>query len=79
MEARAIYVAYDELVRMNLGRIPLIAIAKKEERIYRRGSKTPLDINRDSQLCYFIQQIRDEAHRFALRYHHKLREKNIGV
>jgi len=43
------------------------------------GSKASLDINRDSQLLYFIQQIRDEAHRFALKYHHKLRKKKVGI
>jgi len=68
-------VAYDELVRLNLRRIPIISIAKKKERIYTRSSKTPLDINRDGELLHFIQRIRDEAHRFALKYHHNLRSK----
>ena len=68
-------VAYDELVRLNLRRIPIIAIAKKKERIYTRSSKIPLDINRDGELLHFIQRIRDEAHRFALKYHHNLRSK----
>jgi len=72
-------VAYDELVRLNLRHVPVASIAKREEKIYTRGAKTPLDINRDSQILYFIQQIRDEAHRFALKYHRKLREKKTGV
>ncbi|MFH1854428.1 MAG: excinuclease ABC subunit UvrC [Candidatus Omnitrophota bacterium] len=67
-------VAYEELMRLNLRRIPVIAIAKEHEKIYTRGSKIPLDINRDSEILHFIQQIRDEAHRFALKYHHKLRK-----
>lgn len=74
-----LWAAYDELVRLNLRRIPLASIAKREERIYMLGSKASLDINRDSQLLYFIQQIRDEAHRFALKYHHKLRKKKAGI
>jgi len=72
-------VAYDELLRLNLRHIPVVAIAKQEEKIYTRGSKKALDINKDSQLLFFIQQIRDEAHRFALKYHHKLRKKKAGV
>ncbi|NQV04708.1 MAG: excinuclease ABC subunit UvrC [Candidatus Omnitrophica bacterium] len=74
-----LWAAYDELVRLNLRRIPLASIAKREEKIYMLGSKASLDINRDSQLLYFIQQIRDEAHRFALKYHHKLRKKKAGI
>ncbi|MBU1853844.1 MAG: excinuclease ABC subunit UvrC [Candidatus Omnitrophica bacterium] len=72
-------VAYDELVRLNLQRIPVISIAKQKEQIYTRGTKKPVDINRDSQILHFIQQIRDEAHRFALKYHHKLRDKKTGL
>jgi excinuclease ABC subunit C len=71
--------AYQELIKLNLRRIPIIAIAKKEEKIYILGSKKPLDINKDSQIQYFIQRVRDEAHRFAVKYHHKLREKKYGL
>lgn len=70
-------VAYDELVRLNLRRIPIISIAKEKERIYTRSSRMPLDINKDGELLHFIQRIRDEAHRFALKYHHKLRQKKL--
>jgi len=71
--------AYKELLRLNLRHVPIVSIAKEHERIYTLSSKTPLDINSDSQLLYFIQQIRDEAHRFALKYHHKLRKKKTGI
>ncbi|MBU4312920.1 MAG: excinuclease ABC subunit UvrC [Candidatus Omnitrophica bacterium] len=69
--------AYKELLRLNLRHVPIVSIAKEHERIYTLSSRTPLDINRDSRLLYFIQQIRDEAHRFALKYHHKLRDKRV--
>ena len=69
--------AYNELVRLNLRHISVISIAKKKERIYTLASSVPLDINKDSQLLYFIQEMRDEAHRFALKYHHKLRSKKL--
>ncbi len=65
--------AYEELMKLNLTRIPVIAIAKQKEEIWTRASKKPIDINRDSEILHFIQHIRDEAHRFALKYHHKLR------
>ncbi len=66
-------VAFDELMRLNLRHIPMISIAKEHEKIYTLSSKKALDINRDSEILHFIQQIRDEAHRFALKYHHRLR------
>ena len=69
--------AYRELMKLNLRHVPIISIAKKEEKIYTLGAKRPLDVNRDSQIVHFIQQIRDEAHRFALKYHHKLRAKGV--
>jgi len=69
--------AYEELLKLSLGRIPVIGIAKQEERIYTLGSQEPLDINRDSEILHFIQSVRDEAHRFALKYHHTLRRKGI--
>ena len=65
--------AYEELLKLSLDYIPAIGIAKQEEKIYTLGSQEPLDINRDSEILHFIQSIRDEAHRFALKYHHALR------
>ena len=69
--------AYEELLKLNVSHVPVIGIAKEEEKIYTLGSSEPLDINRDSEILHFIQNIRDEAHRFALKYHHALRRKNI--
>ncbi|MBU1007330.1 MAG: excinuclease ABC subunit C, partial [Candidatus Omnitrophica bacterium] len=72
-----LWAAYDELVKLNLRNVPVISIAKKEEKVFMLGSKASLGINKDSQLMYFVQQIRDEAHRFALKYHHELRERKL--
>lgn len=74
-----LHAAYKELMRLNARRIPVISIAKEHEKIYTLGAKEPLDINRDSEIMHFVQQMRDEAHRFALKYHHKLRNKKIGL
>jgi len=59
--------------------VPVVALAKKEERIYfARDEKTGvLDLARDSPALQLIQRLRDEAHRFAGRYHRLLRIKYL--
>jgi len=57
--------------------IPIIAIAKREELIYTVNNKNPISLNQDSQALQLIQYIRDEAHRFAIKYHHLLRKKQV--
>ncbi|MGE5279920.1 MAG: excinuclease ABC subunit UvrC [Deltaproteobacteria bacterium] len=56
--------------------VAIIAIAKKEELIYTKGNNQPLRLGAGSPLLRLIQRARDEAHRFALRYHRLLRGKN---
>lgn len=58
-------------------KIPIISIAKEKDQIYTLDRKTPLSLNSDSQALHIIQHIRDEAHRFAVKYHHVLRRKKI--
>jgi len=48
-------------------------LAKEHEDIYLPGRSDPLQLARGSQGLFLLQRIRDEAHRFALRYHQKLR------
>jgi excinuclease ABC subunit C len=63
----------DELnVRLNL-----VALAKKEEELFQSGEKEPILLPRNSEVFFLIQRIRDEAHRFAISYHKKLRSKLI--
>jgi len=63
---------------MNLGlEIPLISVAKEKENIYALNKKEPLGLPYDSRALHLIQRIRDEAHRFAVSYHHVLRKKKI--
>jgi excinuclease ABC subunit C len=57
--------------------VPLISIAKKEENIYIRGRKNPIRLNGYNFGLNLIRRIRDEAHRFALAYHHFLRRKKV--
>jgi excinuclease ABC subunit C len=41
------------------------------------GSADPVRIPRDSEALYLLQQVRDEAHRFAITYHRQLRDKKM--
>jgi excinuclease ABC subunit C len=73
--------AIEVLRELNLD-IPTIGVAKEEgshtkmntaERIFISGSSDPIILPRTSQALYMIQRIRDEAHRFSITYHRKLR------
>lgn len=69
-------VAADELIKLKLN-IPLIAIAKEQEYIYRYGIIGPLKFKEGTAGLNLIRKIRDEAHRFAVSYHHILRRKKV--
>lgn len=73
--------ALEVLRELNLD-IPVIGVAKEEgshtklataEGIYLAGAPDPLLLPRNSQGLYLLQRIRDEAHRFGITYHRKLR------
>ena len=57
--------------------IPVIGLAKKMEEIYLPGRPEPIQIARDAEALYLLQQVRDEAHRFAVTYHRQLRSKSM--
>jgi excinuclease ABC subunit C len=59
--------------------IPVAALAKQFEEVYRPGRPDPVRIPRTSEALYLLQQIRDEAHRFAITYHRSLRGKRMTV
>ncbi|MDM7912648.1 MAG: excinuclease ABC subunit UvrC [Methanotrichaceae archaeon] len=66
--------ALQEIRKLRL-KIPVISISKREEEIYIPGLEKPLTIKRDEKASLFIQEIRDEAHRFAIAYNRLLRQK----
>ncbi|MFW9845433.1 MAG: excinuclease ABC subunit UvrC [Candidatus Thorarchaeota archaeon] len=70
--------AYKALSEHGLDYLPVMAIAKREEMIYTRDAKDGLELEISSPGLRLVQSIRDEAHRFAQRYHHKLREKRFS-
>jgi excinuclease ABC subunit C len=55
--------------------IPVIAIAKREEEIYVPGEMLPLRLDPMGMALRYVQEIRDEAHRFAIAYHKLVRGK----
>jgi excinuclease ABC subunit C len=57
--------------------IPIIGLAKKMEEVYLPGRPEPIRIPRDAEALYLLQQVRDEAHRFAITYHRQLRSKSM--
>ena len=69
--------AVQVLKRLGLNSIPIIGLAKRLEEVYVPEQGEPLTIPRTSSSLRLLQQIRDEAHRFAITYHRKLRAKRI--
>ncbi len=57
--------------------IPLVSIAKDRENIYLRDKDYPIKLKSDTPALNLIRRIRDEAHRFAISYHHLLRKKKL--
>jgi excinuclease ABC subunit C len=57
--------------------IPVIAIAKKFEDIYMPGHVLPIRLEKKDRALQFIREIRDEAHRFAIKYNRLLRKKEM--
>ena len=55
--------------------LPVIGLAKQFEEIFRPGKSAPLILPRHSKALHVLQRVRDEAHRFAVSYHRKLRSK----
>jgi len=53
----------------------IIGLAKKLEEVYLPGDSMPQSIPKTSSGLKLLQRVRDEAHRFAITYHRKLREK----
>jgi excinuclease ABC subunit C len=53
--------------------LPIAALAKREEELFVPGQAESVILPRTSQGLFLVQRIRDEAHRFAVEYHRKLR------
>jgi len=69
--------AVEALSEVGLEYLKVAALAKKDEILYTRDRPDGIAFRKASPALRLIQQIRDEAHRFAQRYYHKLREKRF--
>jgi len=62
-------------------RVELVAIAKDKEKkgdkIYRPGRKNPINLVFHSPVLFFLMQVRDEAHRFGISFHRRMRHKAV--
>ena len=72
-------VAVRVLEELGLEDICVASLAKKLEEVFLPGRSEPVIIPRDSDALYLLQQVRDEAHRFAITYHRQLRGKRMTV
>ena len=59
------------------GKIELISIAKREEEIFKLGESEPYIFSKRDETLKILQRLRDEAHRFGITYHRKLRSKRV--
>ena len=73
--------AMEGLREAGLSDIDIMALAKakgeKEERVFLPGRKNPVMLNPSSPATHLLQRVRDEAHRFAISYHRRLRGKAL--
>ena len=67
--------ALEVMQELGVDHIPVVGLAKRKEEIFKPGEPDPILLPRDSQALFLIQRVRDEAHRFALNYHRRLRRK----
>lgn len=67
--------AVEALDSMGFRHIPIAGLAKEFEEIYLPGRPDPIRLPGNSKALFLLQRVRDEAHRFAVNYHRKLREK----
>jgi excinuclease ABC subunit C len=66
------------LERLGLaGRVTLVGLAKRQEEIFQSGRAEPIILARTSPALKLVQRVRDEAHRFAISYHRRLRDRAL--
>jgi excinuclease ABC subunit C len=73
--------AMEGLKQVGRSGLPMIGLAKargeKEERVFVPGRKNPIVLNASSPATHLLHRMRDEAHRFAITYHRKLRGRSL--
>jgi excinuclease ABC subunit C len=69
-------IALDVFRSLNIN-YPVIGLAKEFEHVFIPQTPSPLILPRKSEALLLLQRLRDEAHRFAVTYHRKLRSKEL--
>jgi excinuclease ABC subunit C len=69
--------ALDVRQELGLDPIPMASLAKENEEVFIPGDPRPVRMPKDSPALHILQRARDEAHRFAISYHQKLRRKGF--
>jgi excinuclease ABC subunit C len=59
--------------------VPAVGLAKQEEELFLADQADPIRLPRTSEGLYLMQRVRDEAHRFAVTYHRKVRSKQTVI
>jgi len=67
--------ACEILKELNLNYLSIVGLAKREEELFLPNNPSPIVLDRRSAELFLIQKIRNEAHRFAIEYHRKLRAR----
>ncbi|WP_156286123.1 excinuclease ABC subunit UvrC [Oceanivirga salmonicida] len=71
-------VAVDVLTKLNkIEYLDILSIAKREEEIFKDTQKIPYIFKRNDEVLKLLQRLRDEAHRFGITHHRKLRSKRV--
>ncbi len=67
--------AREAMLEQGFAHIPAFGLAKEEELLFAPGRPDPIRLPRESRGLQMLQRLRDEAHRFAVTYHRKLRTR----
>jgi len=71
--------AIQALAQLQAKPVAILGLAKKNEELYLPGHREPLVLSHQHPGLQLLQTLRDEAHRFALAYHHQLRRQRIAA
>src|SRR6185436_6448548 len=67
--------AMEALAELGLGHQPVVSLAKKEELLFLPGREEPVVLPRSSPVLQLVQRVRDEAHRLAVGFHRRTRDR----
>ncbi len=70
-----LHAALDVMRDLGVEQVPAAGLAKRNEELFVKDMSDPIILPRTSQALFLVQRVRDEAHRFAITYHRRLRQK----